>query len=139
MVTEINQKNEFVIALREYLKSKYNTNYHYTCGEDDFESKKIDDAYCLFRRDSDNEKNISGFFFRKDLCSPIPKNASEILKNIYEFSQNKKNIESELRGDGKGMKVKIGDRKYLVNSYIDEGHAGEISVSFMELPGFLNG
>ena len=65
MLTELSQKNEFVLALRNYLMSKYSTKHHYTLGEGDFEARKIDGAYCLVSRDPTKPKDINGFFLEK--------------------------------------------------------------------------
>jgi len=137
MSEELNQKNEFVLSLREHLMSKYSTKHHYTCGEGDFEGQKIGSAYCLVRRDPNTPRDISGFCFRRDLCSWAPQNASDVLKDVYDFSQREKNLESVLDKQEKKLTITFGNRKYSVTSYIDKGYAGEISVSFMELPLFL--
>jgi len=138
MPKELDRKNEFVLALREYLKSKYHTEHHYTCGERDFEGQKIGGAYYLVRRDSNKPKDISGFYFRKDLCFWEPQNASEVLKDVHDFCHREKNLESVLGKEGKNLTIKFGDNEYLVTSYIDVGYAGEISVSFMKLPRFFD-
>ena len=137
MPTELNQKNEFVLTLREHLKSRYRTKHQYTCGEGEFEGQKVGNAYCLVRRDPNKPKDISGFYFRKDLCSWAPQNTSDVLKDVHDFSQRDKNIESILGEEGKNLTIKFGNTKYLVTSYIDGGYAGEISVHFIKLPRFF--
>lgn len=137
MSEELNQKNDFVLALRDYLMSKYSTEHHYTCGEGDFEGQKVGGAYCLVRRDSNEPKDISGFYFRKDLCSLVPQKELDVLRDVYNFSQDDKNLESVLGEDEKNLTIRFGDDNYLVTSYIDGGYAGEISVHFMELPRFF--
>jgi len=137
MPTDLNQKNEFVLALREHLMSKYSTRHHYTEGEGNFESQKIGGAYCLVRRDPKKSRDISGFYFRKDLCPWAPQNSQDVLKDVHNFSQRDKNLESVLDEEGKNLTIKFGNQEYLVTSYIDGGYAGEISVSFMKLPSFF--
>ena len=130
MFTVLNQKNNFVISLREHLKSIYNTRYHYTFGESDFEYQKIDKGYSLIDRDPNKPRNISGFYFRKDLCSWLPQNATEVLKEIHDFASKDKNLESVLREDKKDLKITFGDKDYLVTSYINNSYAGNIVVWF---------
>ena len=137
MLTGLNQKNKFVLALREYLKSRYKTEYHYTCGEGDFDGQKAGNAYGLVRRDLNKSRDIRGFCFRKDLCYWAPQNEAEVLRDVYNFSQRDKNLESVLDEEGKNLTIKFGNQEYLVTSYIDGGYAGEISVSFMKLPSFF--
>ena len=133
----IKSKNKFVLALREYLKSRYKTEYHYTCGEGDFDGQKVGNAYGLVRRDLNKSRDIRGFCFRKDLCCWAPQNEAEVLRDVYNFSQRDKNLESVLDEDGKKLRIRFGDKEYLVTSYIDDGYAGEINVHFIELPDFF--
>jgi hypothetical protein len=135
--TKLNQKNEFVLALREHLMSKYSTEHHYTCGEGDFEGQKVGDAYCSVRRDLNEPTDINGFYFRKDLCFQPPQSEADVLKEVSDFFQRDKNLESALEENGKDLKIRFGDKEYLVTSYIDKGYAGEINVHFMELPRFF--
>ena len=137
MPTELNQKNEFALALREHLKSRYRTEHHYTCGEGNFEGQKVGDTYCLVRRDPNKPRDISGFYFRKDLCFWPPQSEADVLREIHDFSSRDENLESVLGEDGKNLRIRFWDKEYLVTSYIDGGYAGEISVHFMELPRFF--
>jgi hypothetical protein len=137
MHKKLNQKNEFVIALREHLKSRYKTKNHYTCGESDFEAQKKDRAYCLIQRDLNKPKNISGFYFRKDLCHLVPENEAEVLKEVHNFSLKDKNIESVLGEDEKNLTIRFNNKEYLVTSYVGRGYNGDICVNFMEFPNFL--
>ena len=137
MPTELNQKNEFVLALREHLKSRYGAEHHYTCGEGDFESQRVGDAYCLVCRNPNKPRDINGFYFRKDLCFWPPQSEADVLKEVHDFSSRDENLESILGKDGKNLKIKFDDKEYLVSSYIDKGYAGEISIHLMELPGFF--
>ncbi len=137
MPTELTQKNEFVLALREHLKSRYQTEYHHTCGESNFEGQKLGRAYCLVRRDPNKLRDINGFYFRKDLCSWAPQDEAGILRDVHDFSSRDKNLKSVLGKDGKNLKIRFGGKEYLVTSHIDGGYAGEISVQFMESPRFF--
>ena len=136
LFTELNRKNRFVLDLREHLKSIYRTENHYTYGESDFESKKVGNMFSWVRRDLSKPKDISGFCFRKNLCSRPPQSVLNVLKEIHEFSLRDKNLESVLEKDGGNLEIKFGDKKYLVTSYIDGGYAGEVSVHFAKLPDF---
>jgi hypothetical protein len=137
MSTELEQKNKFIHSLIEHLKSKYHTEHHYTCGEGNFKGQKIGGAYCLVRKDPNKLKEISAFYFRKNLCSCAPQNVSVVLKDIHNFSVREKSLESVFGEDGKKLTILFGYKKYMVTSYIDEGYAGEINVSFMELSSIL--
>ena len=135
MHIELIQKNKFVCDLRDHLMSIYSTGYHYTYGEEDYKGQKIGDVYCSIRKDINEPRDINGFCFRKDLCSLKPNDASDVLKNVYDFSQKDKNIESILE-KGKNLVIKFGKKDYIVTSHIEEGYAGEIYIYFMELPSF---
>ena len=137
MSSELTQKNEFVLALRKHLKSKYHTKHHYTCGDSDFEGQKIDGSYCLVRRDSNKPRDFSGFYFRKDLCSLAPQNASDVLMDVNDFSERDKNLESVLGEEEQNLTLRFGNKEYRVTSHIGEGYAGDISVNFMELTRFF--
>lgn len=134
MSDELIKKNEFVIALRDHLQSKYQTEYNYTSGDGDSKAKIVDGAYCLTNKDPDELKDLSGFCFRKDLCSCPPRKESEILREIHNFSLEK-NLESELDETG-NTTIKLEKNKYLITSYIDGGYAGNINVNIMKLPLF---
>ena len=82
MLTELDSKSEFVLALREHLKREYKTEYHHTCGEGNIEGQKVGDGHYLIRRDPNKPIDISGFYFRKDLCSWTPQNKADVLKGI---------------------------------------------------------
>ena len=135
MTAESDQKNEFVLALREHLASTYHTEHHYTSGAGDFAGQTIDGgAYRLAPRDQTKSKDISGFYFRKDLCSWVPQHASDVLRNIYDFSQRDRHLESVFDPEGESLTIRFEHQEYLVTSFIDDGYAGEISVRFMKLP-----
>jgi len=133
MPNELDQKNNFVLALRDNLKSLYRTESHYTHGEDDFEAQKVGSAYCLVRKDQNKPRDVRGFCFRKDLCYWPPRDEAEILKEVHDFSSRYKNLESVLGKESEHLKIKFGDKEYFVTSHIDGGYAGEISISFTEL------
>lgn len=131
----IRSKNEFVLELRDYLKSKYKTEQDYICGEGEFEGRRVGNAYCFVRKDPNEPKDISGFYFREDLCYWPPQSEADILRKVHNFSLSK-NLESMFK-EGKGyLKIKFGDSEYLVAPHIDDGYVGDIGVYFMELPCF---
>ena len=136
MKDTLNKKNEFVVALREHLQSKYQTKHHYTFGEGDFEGREEEGAYCLVRKGSNEPKDISGFCFRKDLCSWAPQSETDMLGEVHNFASGNKNLESALGNGGKSLEIRFDGEKYMVSAYIDEGHAGEISLSFVKSPSF---
>ena len=125
-------KNGFILALRDYLQSKYSTQSHYTLGESDFEGK-IGGGYNLVRRDPNKPKDISGFVFRKDLCDWTPKNETDIINDVHKFSLNYKSLENVLSDDRKTLSIKFGNSDYLVNAHIGGGYAGELSVYFVNM------
>ena len=135
MATEQDQKNNFVIELRDYLQKTYQTKYNYTCGAGDFEVSGANGTYTLILRSPNKPKNISGFYFRKDLCFFAPQSEKAILENINTFSSTKTDIESKLEENNK-LTIKLGNKEYIVISHIEQGYAGEIGVYFMELPNF---
>lgn len=140
----LQQKNDFVASLRDYLMKKYNTDKHYTFGEGNFEGRIDRDGsgatYSLVRGDTNKPRNITGFCFRKDLCRGffVPEDSKGILSDIQKFSKEK-GIESELLERKFGeeldqLNVAIAGKEYIVSVYIDDGYAGEILVNFMESP-----
>ena len=133
MLKGLSQKNEFVYSLVEYLQSKYRTEYYRVSGSGSFEGKNIDGAYCSVCRDSDD---LNGFSFRKDLCNFVPFDGIDVLKDIYEFACLDSDIYSVFDEDRR-LKIRFGDKDYLVTSFIDGGYAGVIGVSFVELPDLL--
>ncbi len=142
MLAYLNHKNQFVVDLREHLKSKYGTKRDYTFGEGNYEAKKIGNGYHLVRRGFDKQRDISGFCLRKDLCSFPPQNEDRILQEVHDFALTQQKIESILEKHdalGKSRKrltISFWGQKYLVLANISEGYAGEIDVYFMELPDF---
>jgi hypothetical protein len=133
MTTALQNKNDFVIDLKHYLKSQYGTEHCYTNGEGEFEGKKTaEGAYVSVRRDPSKPKDISGFCFRKDLCEHPPGTANGILKEIHSFASQKPDCKSTLDKDT--LTIRFGKKEYLVTSFIDGGYAGEIDIYFMEAP-----
>lgn len=129
------QKNQFIVLLREHLMSLYSTKNHFTPGEGLYRGEKTSNGYSLVVKDTDEPMDITGFFFRKDLCLSTPKNSSNVLKEIVNFA-SKKGLEATLKKESNSLKIKsLEDKDYLVTSHIDEGYAGEISVDFVESPG----
>ena len=132
MNKDLKQKNEFVLALREELKSLYGTRAHYTYGEGDFEAVKKGNGYSLVRRDANQQKDISGFEFSKDLCQRLPCNEQDLLRHVHAFASGQQGIESVLEKDH--LQIKIGNKEYSVMTYIDAGYAGPIKLYFIEYP-----
>jgi len=143
--TSLQEKNNFVISLRDYLMESYGTDKHYTFGEGDFEGRMDDNgssaSYSLVRRDPNKPRDISGFCFRKDLCMgfSVPSDDKKILMDIQEFSEKKK-IKNELIEHKIGdrdinyLKIIIAGKEYMISAYIDDGYAGEMDVYFTESP-----
>ena len=124
----------------------YGTKNHYTSGESDFEAGIKGDeqsiSYVLKRRDPNKSKDISGFCFRKDLCSFPPQNADSILSEVHSFAKNQ-GIESVLdknrylKEEKRSLTLNIGRERYGVSTFIDEGYAGEISIDLLQMPAIL--
>jgi len=96
-------------------------------------------GYNLVRRDPSKPKDISGFCFRKDLCSWQPKEDSAVINDVFKFSQRYKNIECVLEDEGKSLTLKFGNTEYFVSTHIGGGYAGEITVYLIQaFPFFKN-
>ena len=134
----LEQKNDFVVALREHLKSRYQNDNPYTFGEGEFEAQVSEGCYSLVRRDTEKPEDISGFCFRKDLCSCsyLFHSIDDVLKEAHNFALGRENVKSRLDKGGEELEIAILGKKYHVRAYVGEGYAGEIGVDFMEAPCF---
>ncbi|MFH1589017.1 MAG: hypothetical protein ABIB43_00425 [archaeon] len=130
------EKNKFVLNLRDHLMSVYGTSHQYTFGAEDIEAERIGDMYVGVTRDSNKQRDYSGFVLRKDLLNSYSPDLSSkvLLDQIHSFASQEKNIESKLEKTksspivGDRLSLKIGTQKYSVNVHIEGGCSGEIGV-----------
>jgi len=138
MATALQEKNDFVLDLREHFQEKYGTKYHYTFGEGDDEAEIRNNngcvSYHLVKRDPKKPRDLSGFVFRKDLCSYLPQNTDEILNNVHRFAV-KKGIESRLSKNSQDdlrLNLEFDEIEYSVRAWIGELYADEINIRLNE-------
>jgi hypothetical protein len=130
MSKTLTQKNRFVTELRDYLQEKYRTKEVHTYGDEGFESRKTQGAYCLVRTPTNKPSDISGFCFRKDLCSWPPRTEKQLLDDVKDFASRTEGLEAKFEQNRGILKMTFEDTNYLVHPHIDQGHAGEISIYF---------
>lgn len=132
MGKNMNKKNNLVLSLRDHLMNAYSTRKHYTPGESDFECVAGEGNYSSVSRNPSKPRNIGGFYFRKDLCELAPSGSQQLTEDVKNFlDRSGADISLTKQGD---LNLVFGDEEYLITSHIEEGHAGEISVHFMEMP-----
>jgi len=124
------RKNEFVLELKDTLAGVLGTLQNYVYGWGDFEGIERNGSYQLIRKNSDN-RDLSGFCFRKDLCSYKPFN-SESLKEFITRWTNERGIETII--DKESLRITLENKKYLVFTSIGEGYADYIDVTLIEVP-----
>ncbi len=123
-------KNNFVKSLRDYLMLIYQTENHFTSGEGPIRVEKIGNAYIGVTRSPDEQEDLTGFYFRKDLCSGfLPSNDSGVLDEVKRFVS--KDLEIKLlKETPEHLTLSIKDREYMVTAHIGELYADEISINF---------
>lgn len=121
---DLELKNDFVISLKDYLMSEYGFVNQYTCGKMDFEGQKVGDSYVLKKRAPDKSKDITGFCFRRDLCTRAPENEGELLEKIHNFSVRQRKISRLDPEYDEILKITIGKTDYRISPYIEKGYAG---------------
>ncbi|MGV8087280.1 MAG: hypothetical protein ACP5N1_06640 [Candidatus Woesearchaeota archaeon] len=133
MDTEQKLKNEFMIELRNHLMKLYKTTKHYTLGESNLEAKTQEHAIDTSKPQA--IKDITGFFFIKNLCEYKPQNANEVVEKINEFYKQKTGIENTLEKNQKQLRIKLDNREYFIVAYVSkESGGGDISVHCTLMP-----
>lgn len=122
---DLELKNDFVISLKDYLMSEYGFVNQYTSEGSNFENKK---ASCLFKRENEKSEDITGFCFRKDLCSKIPGDEEELLEKIHNFSVRNGRVSRQDPEYDEILKITIGKTDYRISPYIEKGEAGHIKI-----------
>lgn len=128
------QKNGFVIALRDYLMANYKTETHHTFGEERLKGEERDGVYFGVHRDPAEPRDITGFCLRKDLCGYAPDRAEQVLKLINCFAISCGGLEAKLENEADELTLRFGSDRYIVSAHIGEGYADKIDVSFTKMP-----
>ena len=134
---ELKLKNNFVRELRNYLQEMYGTSHNYTYGKGDFEARKNKGAYELVRKPINAPEDLSGFCFRKDLCTSPPFNKINLLEDIIRFISIRKDLECRLLDKHKNhdyLDITFNKKEYLLSAHIGGGYADDINISLMESP-----
>lgn len=112
-------KDRFVRGLREFLQQSYGFEKVYTFGK---------------KNEFGIEEDLGGFLFNKLSCDNLYsfdlKKKKEILNDINAFAISNR-FESKFDNE-EYLKLKIGEKNYMIYTYIEEGYAGEISIIVRE-------
>ena len=93
-------------------------------------------GYSLVIKDPNQQKDLTGFRFRKDLCNWRPGSNGALSKVVQSFASRYPNIENISSSGANNWTVKFGTEEYLLIPQMGGGYAGEFGLDVMHLPNF---